>query len=106
MIVTDSMIAPHKFRFRHIKIDFGTRHCLICEREIPAQRFGIHALQEHSPEEMAEWPGGQAEFLAHLRRSLNESVKRAKGFPRVQENLKISLKLVNSLEKRLKADRN
>jgi hypothetical protein len=79
---------------------------LICEQEIPAQQFGIHTLTDHSPEELADWPGGSAEFLAHLRRSLNESVKRAKGFPRVQEGLKTSLKLVNSLEKRLKADQN
>jgi hypothetical protein len=100
--LTDRALVPVRLKFRHQKIDFGKRHCLLCEQEVPANSFGAHIFG-HPLEEIADWPGGQTELLKHLRRSINESIKRAKGFPRIQEQLKQSMKLINGLEKRLKA---
>lgn len=104
-LMSDDMLAPAPVRFTHIKIDFGTRHCLLCEKEIPAPQFGLHIL-DHPEDQLMQWPGGTGEMVNHLRRSTNESIKRAKAFPAVQHQLRLSLKAYNHLDKRFKAPMN
>lgn len=100
-IHTDRSLVPRKMRVRHVKIDFGTRHCLLCEQEIPAYRLGRHMQGEH-PEGVGQWPGGAPAYFGFMRRSMSESIKAAKGFPRVQERLRRERAFIVDLEKAAK----
>lgn len=105
-IITDRMLrTPVKLRFRHVTVDLGTRRCLICQVDIPADQLGVHLIEKHG-DEMDRWPEGQNALIKYLRDSIKESLGKSKGFPRYVDSLNLSMTFVNFMDKKHKAGYN
>lgn len=80
-------------------IDFGTRYCPLCEKDIPAPEFGRHTGFDHSPEEIArKWPGGLKGYKRDLLESFDKSIAAASGNPQVQRQLERAKQIVTAMQ--------
>lgn len=77
-----------------VTIDYGTRLCLACAQDVPAERFGEH-MGDHDPR---DWPGGTPAMLQAMSDSLDESIRRAEGHRVEVERLQRSQGYVHRLQ--------
>ncbi len=79
---TDRSLVPRHLRFAHDRIDYGMRRCRLCQELVSALDISKHVLA-HTPDELAQWPGGIRGFVSFFASSLKKSRQRVQRYPRL-----------------------